>query len=482
MFAVYLRTFFFLLSVCCSVTSWAQLMVPEIFSNDMVLQRSKKIPIWGKARPGAEIQVRFNKQQKNTIVNADSSWIVYLDPLKASTIGQDLIISSDITKKFSNVLVGDVWICSGQSNMEYPLDRTLTRYAPPKRSEDIATTEFKRENKSNAVRYIYVEKILTSYPKLPTKGWFTAADTMLRRISAIGYFFGKEIEQEVGVPIGIISTSWGGTRIEEWTPDWAYANASFFAEQFQKDQKIDGLKPGQKYRSLIQPMIPFAVKGVLWYQGESNAIIEDQATYPQKFKLLIDAWRAELKDPDLPFYTVQLAPLYYTARKDPKPHRGTLLPEFWEAQTNCLSFSNVDMVITSDLVDDLRDIHPSYKWEIAHRLALQALKKEYGRRKILAHSPMVVSATRKDDHVFVKFDHASGLTTRDGQAITGFSLAGEDGKWVEANARIDGLNVLVSASGVTSPIKIRFAWDEKAQTNLVNRANLPAASFQKVIE
>lgn len=463
-------------------STWAQLSVPEIFSNDMVLQRSKKIPIWGKAAPGSTVQVQFASQEKTAIASADSSWIIYLEPLKANTIGQDLVITSGVTKRFSNVLVGDVWLCSGQSNMEYPLDRSLTRYAGPKRSDDVATAELKRENKSTQVRYIFVEKNLNVFPKLPSKGWFMANDTMLRRVSAIGYFFGKEIQQEVGVPIGIISTSWGGTRIEEWTPDYAYANDSFFAASFAQEKKIDGIKPGQKFRSLFQPLVPFAVKGVLWYQGESNAAIEDYATYPQKFKLFTDTWRALLQDPKLPFYTVQIAPYLYSSRKDAKPHTAALLPAFWEAQTKCMSFPYVDMIVISDLVDDLKDIHPSYKWEVAHRLALQVLKKEYGQKALLAHSPFFVSAHAKGDNVLLAFNNAKGLHSKDDLPINGFELAGANGEWVTADARVVGQNILLKAKGLSSPKNIRFAWDEKAQTNLVNEAGLPAASFQTSIK
>lgn len=467
-----------ILLIFVSASAKAQLNLPEIFSNDMVLQRAKKIPIWGKAKPGATVQVHFATQYKSTTAAADSNWVVYLDPLKANKVGQELVISSDITKTFSNVLVGDVWLCSGQSNMEYPLDRTITRYAGPKRGEDRATAALKKDSQSPLIRYIYVEKQLNKYPQLPSKGWFMGNDTMLRRISAIGYFFSNEIEQETGVPIGIISTSWGGTRIEEWTPVEAYASSSFFSAAYQKEQKIDGMRPGQKYRALVQPLVPFAVKGVLWYQGESNAVIEDQATYPEKFKLFIDTWRDLFNDQQLPFYTVQLAPNLYSIRKDAKVHAPEMLAEFWEAQTKCLSFPNVDMAVISDLVDDLRDIHPSYKWEVAHRLALQVLKKEYGQKALQAHSPFFVSAKQKGDAISVKLKHAQGLHTSDGGSIKGFRLAAADGSWVQADARIVGQTIVVSAAGIRAPQKLRFAWEEKAQTNLVNGAGLPANAFQ----
>jgi sialate O-acetylesterase len=458
----------------------AQLQLPEVFSDDMVLQREKPVPVWGRGLPGALVTVRFASQMKTTEVGADSSFSVMLDPMKASAVPNVLTVTSGITQKFSNVLVGDVWICSGQSNMEYPVDLRLKRYKGPGRGEDPGVKELARTDKPDAIRYLYVEKVLNRYPKLPTTGWFTGADSLLRTVTAIGYYFAQKIHSETGVPIGIVSTSWGGTRIEQWTPEWAYTLSPTFSKEVSVlgDIKIDGMKPGQLFTGMILPMAPFAVKGVLWYQGESNAIIQDQRTYTDKFKVFMEAWRKVFQDPNLPFYTVQLAPFLYSERNDVKQATGELLAEFWEAQTNCLVLSGVDMVVTTDLVDDLKDIHPSYKWIIGERMALQALKKSYGQKKLEAHGPMFRSATAKSGMLELQFDYAKGLKSRDGKPLDWFEVAGADGRYVPATATIRGSRILVSSDAVPVPVRARFAWSERARPNLVNGAGLPAFPFR----
>lgn len=320
-----------------SVALHAQVKLAEIFSDNMVLQRDKPVYIWGKANAGSTVTVGFSSQQKTTMADTAGKWKIELEPLKSSDIPQDLIVKGQTTVTLHNILIGDVWLCSGQSNMEYPLDRKLKKYAAPKRGNDVAEEELINSNRPDAIRYIYVERTLNKIPVLPTKGWVNGNDTIVRYVSAIGYFFAKEIYAETKVPIGIISASWGGSRIEPWTPDWAYPESPVFKDSAAKpNYKIDGTHPGQFYKGLIEPLMPFAVKGVLWYQGESNCMIEDQETYKEKFRLFVSSWRNLFKDEKLPFYTVQISPYLYTARKDPKKHTSDLLAKFWEAQTNCL--------------------------------------------------------------------------------------------------------------------------------------------------
>jgi sialate O-acetylesterase len=233
------------------------------------------------------------------------------------------------------------------------------------------------------------------------------------------------------------------------------------------------------YKGLIEPLIPFTIKGVLWYQGESNLMVEDQQTYPAKFELLLNTWRSVFKNENLPFYFVQIAPYLYTARKDAKQHTITSLPEFWEAQTKCLQFTNTGMVVTTDLVDDLTNIHPSYKWTVGRRLALVALHKTYGQKQALYSGPVYKSAKIKKNTIVLQFTNVgSGLTTNDGNALTWFSIAGEDGKFVNATAEIKRDKVIVSSSEVAMPKYVRFAWDEKAQPNLINKEGLPAVPFR----
>jgi sialate O-acetylesterase len=233
------------------------------------------------------------------------------------------------------------------------------------------------------------------------------------------------------------------------------------------------------YNGMIAPLVPFAIKGVLWYQGESNAMVEDQRTYPLKFELLVNTWRNLFKDASLPFYYVQIAPYSYSARKDKLPHAATLLPEFWEAQTQSLLLNNTGMVVTTDLVDNPGDIHPSYKWVIGRRLALWALEMDYQQKQLAFSGPQYAAAKRSKHSIVLSFDNkGTGLISSDGNALTWFSIAGEDEKFVPATAVIKGDKVMVSAPEVAKPRYVRFAWDEKAQPNLMNKEGLPAAPFR----
>ena len=467
-------------ALLCAVSATAQFSISKAFSGNMVLQRNKPVPVWGRAEAGKTVTVQFAGQQLSVVTDATGKWEVVLKPLRLNATPQSLTIScGDTVVTMNNILVGDVWLCSGQSNMEYPLDRTLKKYAAPQKGTDeaaAALTEIKPAN----IRYLYVEKNLKQAPVLPTKGWVDGNDTIVRYVSAIGYFFAKEIYSKTEVPVGIISDSWGGTRIEQWQPDWSYAQSPVFKDSITgPDFKIDGAHPGQMYNGLIEPLQPFAVKGVLWYQGETNAMLEDQQTYPAKFELFADTWRQLFRDKKMPFYYVQIAPHLYTSRKDKKQHSPQLLAEFWEAQTKCLAIKNTGMVITTDLVDKLSDIHPSYKWVVARRLAALALEKDYGIKQTVLSGPVFQSAKQKGHTMVLQFKHAvKGLKSSDGNVLNWFEVAGADKKFVAAHAVIDGNKVIVSSPEITKPAFVRFAWDEKAQPNLVNGEGWPAVPFR----
>jgi len=469
--------FCFLLFNCIQVN--AQLKLPSFFTSNMVLQRNKPVPVWGTATPGIEVTVYFASQKKTTIADAAGNWNISLNALQVSAIPQDLVVQAESTITLNNILVGDVWLCTGQSNMEYPLDRTLKRYAAPERGKDLSIDAL-TETKPDGIRYMYVERTLNKIPVLPTKGWVNGMDTIIRYVSAIGYFFANEVNETTNVPIGIISSSWGGTRIEQWTPDWAYKESKIFKDSVTSaDYEIDGMHPGQMFKGMIEPLIPFSIKGILWYQGESNCMVEDQSTYVEKFKLFINSWRNLFHDKQLPIYTVQISPFLYSSRKDPKKHTADLLPQFWEAQTNCLKISNTEMVVTTDLVDKLSDIHPSYKWIVGHRLALSALAKSYQQKQVIYQGPVFYKMKQTKQHIEIQFKNAgTGLVSSNGEALTWFTIAGADGNFVKADAVISGNKVIVSSPAITKPAYVRFAWDETAQPNLVNAAGLPAIPFR----
>ncbi len=458
----------------------AQLKLPAVFSSNMVLQRNKPLNIWGKTAAAKEVTVSFSAQKKITTADAAGNWSITLDALTLSSVPQDLVVQSGTTITLRNILVGDVWLCTGQSNMEYPLDRKWKKYAAPKRGTDPSEDELIKPDKPDAIRYLYVERTLNKIPELPANGWANRNDTIIKYVSAIGYFFAKEIYAETNVPIGIISSSWGGTRVEQWTPPFAYKSSSVFKDAVTSDTfRIDGMKPGQMYKGMIEPLIPFGIKGILWYQGESNCMIEDQASYKEKFKLFINSWRSLFKDEQIPIYTVQIAPFLYSSRKDPKTHTPDLLAKFWEVQTECLKIPNTQMVVTTDLVDNLSDIHPSYKWIIAHRMALQALNIEYGKKDLVCYSPQFKSMKRKGNKLILSFNNTGGgLQTNDAQELNWFTVAAKDNNFIAAKATIAGDKIIVEAEGIKKPNHVRFAWHEAAMPNLINKEGLPCIPFR----
>lgn len=475
------RIGFTILCFCVISTSFAQLKFAEIFSSNMVLQRDQPIVIWGKSKPNELLVANFANQQFKTKADSAGNWKIRFKPMKANANPQTLIVQGDSTIELKNILVGDVWLCSGQSNMEYPLDRKLKKYAAPKKGTDPSEVELMDSFKSKNIRYLYVERILNKQPKLPTKGWVDASDTTVRYISAIGYFLAKEINATTGVPIGIISSSWGGTKIEEWTPDWAYEQSLMFKDSAtNKNFKINGLHPGQKFNGMIQPLLPLAIKGVLWYQGENNCNTNDYELYPAKFELFVTTWRKLFNNQKLTFYYVQIAPCLYTnrLRDNPRAKDEFTLPHFWEAQTKGMSIANTGMVVTTDLVDNLNDIHPSYKWIVANRLALWAKSKTYNVKKVEYSGPVFQAMKIKNTIIELSFTHANGLKSSDGQSLKWFTIAGEDGIFVPATANIINNKIVVASNEIKNPKYVRFAWHEAAQPNLINAEGLPALPFR----
>ena len=298
--------------------------------------------------------------------------------------------------------------------------------------------------------------VRNNYSKPDTKNirraWDTAAGAPLRDFSAPGYFFAKELYSKLHVPIGVISNAVPGSAIEPFLPD-----------------------TGKFYVTMVKPLAPFALKGFCWYQGETNCFMGDTAQYPEKMKRLIDSWRGLWGSRELPFYFVQIAPFFYSKT------RGSvyLEPAFWGAQEKALALPHTGMVVTSDLVDSLQDLHPAYKWEIGRRLALWALAKDYGQPGVYS-GPVYKNMIIKGHKIELSFGEVgSGLVSHDGRALDWFEVAGVDGRFVQATAKIEGNDkVVVSAKGVDSPMVVRFGWNETAQPNLYNKEGLPAMPFR----
>ena len=317
-------------------------------------------------------------------------------------------------------------------------------------------------------------------PDVTTTGWNESKGTALEQTSAAGYYFAKTLQAKLKVPIGIISSSWGGSRIEPWTPPLAYiALPAFAKEAADKTMMIDSMAPGKYYKSMIQPLAPFALRGFLWYQGESNAMLNEPAMrYADKMQALVDSWRKQWGNEKMPFYSVLIAPYFYTKRKDKVPHAPETLPLFWEQQVRSARIPYTDFITVTDLVDDLNNIHPSYKWEVGRRLALLPLAKNYGFKNITYSGPTYQRMQVKNDKIVLYFDNANGLKTANDQSPTFFTIAGTDGQFVDAKAEISGNTVILSNPAVAKPAAARFAWTEIARPNLINSAGLPAVPFR----
>lgn len=454
----------------------AQLKLPNVITSNMVLQQQQTVPVWGWTGKGAIVSVQFAGQQKSTKADENGYWKINLSSLKASAQpAQMTVTSAGQTITLNNILVGEVWLCSGQSNMEYPMKKGYSK-TPPARGADSAALELSVNNPQ--IRLFNVKRDLSG-PDVVTTGWQECKGEALEQFSALGYFFAKNMQNKLQVPVGIIFTSWGGTQIEPWTPVSTYLKMPVFKDEATKNPKLmNGVEPGKIYNSMVKPLAPYAVKGFLWYQGESNVVTEDSIRYADKMQALIESWRETWGNNKLPFYDVMLAPHYYTHRKDKLPHNPETLPLIWEAQTAALAIPNTEMVTVNDLVDNLDDIHPSYKWEIGRRMAALVLSKKYGYKNMEFTGPRFKSMQVKGDKIVLTFTHSGGLKTSDGQPANWFTIAGNDGKFVDAKAEIKGDKVIVSSPQVTEPKQVRLGWNEIAEPNLINGAGLPAVPFR----
>ena len=494
----------------------ADVTLPAIFGDHMVLQRDQKVPVWGFASDGEKVTVAFAGQKAETVAK-DGKWAVSLTPLKTSSTGAKLTVTGKNKVEFEDVLVGEVWFCSGQSNME------MTVGGSKDSKQEVASSNNPR------IRHFKVPHVTSNKPETEVKtvgGWQAATPATTGNFTAVGYFFGRELEKTLDVPVGLIGCNWGGTRIEPWTAPVGFQSVPALKADFAdklatfpsmsavmvpatepvldadgkpvldkagkptvKPVLDDKGKPKQKpamlpdgkpmlaashgsplamYNAMVHPIVPYAIRGALWYQGESNN--GEGILYFEKMKALINGWRSVWQQGDFPFLFVQLAPYRYG-----KPEN---LPAIWEAQSATLAVPNTGMAVITD-VATVGNIHPPDKQSVGHRLALWALAKTYQKPVTSYASPLFDSLKIEGSKARVSFKNAEGgLKAANGQALTWFTVAGEDKKFVEAKAEISGNSVIVSAEGVSKPVAVRFGWYETAEPNLANAAGLPVSPFR----
>lgn len=437
--------------------SKASISLPEIFSDNMVLQQKSEVPLWGWAKTGETVTIKADWLDKEIIVKVGSQG-TWRTTIKTPAAGGPFNIYlkgyNEITLK--NVLIGEVWLCSGQSNMEWSAQSGITN------GED----EIKNANYPQ-IRLFTVFQSTSLYPQDHLTGeWSACTPETMRSFSAIGYLFAKIIHNELGVPVGIINTSWGGTPAESWIPEETIANDNFLKEAAAKQKPVPWgpVEPGRIYNSMISPLVHFQIAGVLWYQGEQNTI--NAYAYKELLSGLISSWRTKWGY-DFPFYFAQIAPYKYDNQ-----YVGV---EVRDAQRKVLTVPNTGMIVLSD-VGDTTNIHPKNKQDVALRFANLALNRFYKIKQIEDSGPLYKNMVIDKNKAIISFLHSEGLHAS-GAKLTCFEIAGEDKVFYPADAKIKGEQVLVSSKKVKSPVVVRFAWTNTATPNLSNGANLPASCF-----
>ena len=459
------RLLFVALLLLIAVKGVAQLKLAEVFTDNMVLQREKPVNVWGTAAPGAGITVKFAGQTVKATAGADGKFALKLKPLLANAQPQQLTVSTKGQKLVvKNVLVGEVWLCGGQSNMEFnmgPVWRggSINKVDKPKQgpdvmAEDLAYIRGAKGTVHPLVRSLLVEKNLDT-DTLPSHGWKGIDAESIEPLSAVAYYFARHLSDSLQIPVGVMVSCWGGSDIQGWTGP-----------------------RGARYQHMIEPLSPFTMRGMLWYQGESNLLRGQTKSYEALQTQLVESWRMAWRDEKLCFLFVQLAPYLYSPRRgDPVAHTWQELPRFRDLQDSLQQHVPLSyMAATIDLCDNLKDIHPTYKWELGRRLCLLALNKTFGRTALVCSGPRMTSVEFRDGKAIVTFDQP--LTTTDGEAPRCFTLS--DGKNHNVRAEdvtVEGNRVTMIGRKIKQPTHVSYAYDEEAITNLCNPQGLPAWPF-----
>jgi sialate O-acetylesterase len=497
-----MRSFLVALLLFCTTIIHAAITLPALVSDNMVLQRDVKLPVWGWSTPGAAITVQINRKNYKAVADATGKWMVKLDALKAGGPYEMILEGDGSSITIKNILAGDVWLCSGQSNMVFDFNnaRAKALYAA-----DIAASA------NDQIRQILIPRTWSPTPAadFKTKGWQMAQPQVLNGWSVAAYFFARNLFEQYHVPIGLINTCYGGTRVEAWTSEEALKtfpqfdrNIQLLHDTAQVNNRVNtakqklaewNAKPEAErattpkpatfgpqnlasalYNAMIAPLIPYAIKGAIWYQGEGNA--PRAYEYRDLFPNMIKDWRTRWQQGDFPFIFQQLVNF--------KPEVAQPAESDWaelrEAQTMTLSKSpNTAMTVGID-IGEAGDIHPVNKKDVGYRMFLAARKLAYADQKLVAYGPLYKSMQVKGDKIIISFTNTgTGLVTKDGGPVKYIAIAGADKKFVWADAVIKGNTIEVSSSTVSNPVAVRYAWaDNPAGCNLFNKEGLPASPFR----
>lgn len=477
-----------------SSTIAAQIKLPALVSDNMVLQQNTKVNLWGWAKPNENIKIQLGWQKETIETQADAkgNWKVSVPTPKASKKSYDIKLEASNTITLHNVLLGEVWICSGQSNMFFPVGKQEGTWKTGVKNYD---EEIKNAN-FPLIRLFTVATVASEKPLDDVKGnWQECTSENIDDFSAVAYFFGRDLFQNIKTPIGLISTSWGGTKAEAWTSEKVLSEnkdlVTVLEESAQKEKKYysdlevyyTSVKNGSAtkelkkpkrdqenkfpyvlYNAMLHPIINYTMKGVSWYQGESNA--EKALLYQTLFPAMVQNWRDDWQQGDFPFYYVQIA-----------PHKGQN-PYIREAQLLSLDkIKNSGMVVTTDVGNET-NIHPIDKQTVGYRLALIARAKTYDEKKLVYSGPIYHHIESDKKQIKVFFDYADSGLIQKGKELREFEIAGQDKVFYPADAKIKGKTVIVSSDKVKNPVAVRFAWKPVPDPNLFNSDNLPASPFR----
>jgi sialate O-acetylesterase len=492
-------TKFTLLATVFALSLQADVKLPALISDHMLIQQDAPVRIWGKAAPGETVNVTFQSQKLSAKADSEGRWQVFLDPVGAGG-PFEMIVAASNTIAVHDILAGEVWVGSGQSNMEFPMARVTNA------EKEISSANFPQ------IRLFTVKRVVAEQPVDDVQGnWSPCTPETVKNFSAVEFFFGRELHQLRHTPMGLIHSSWGGTPAQSWTeksflkedpllqtyltawdktltefpskkeayekttlPKWEEQSAAAKAAGKPAPNK-PGLPPGPGhqntpsglYNAMIAPLVPYTIRGAIWYQGEANAgSPSDAQLYRRLFTAMIESWRAAWGQGSFPFYYVQLAN-YRT--------NGNW-PLLRESQTATLELSNTGQALAID-VGNPTDIHPTDKQTVGHRLALAARERTYGER-IVSSGPTYRQMTIAGSTARIWYDSAGAGLEPHGGTLTGFAIAGADQKFYPAEAKIVGTTVAVSSPQVQEPKAVRYAWADDPAANLYNRDGLPAVPFR----
>ncbi|WP_075590944.1 sialate O-acetylesterase [Labilibacter marinus] len=452
------RLFFLLLIFSAFNIAHAKVSLPAIFCDHMVMQRNSEVKLWGWANPTEHIKITtsWTTDTIKAVGDSQCNWSISLKTPEAGE-SHKITISGVNTIVLNDVLMGEVWLLSGQSNMEWNASYGIIN----------GEEEIKNANHSN-IRLFKANRRASNYPQDNLEGeWTICSPATMKNFSALGYIFGRTLKDSLNVPIGLISNAWGGSPIEIWIPEERITKNEYLLEESKKikEMKWSAHEPGRAYNALVHPLQPYKIAGALWYQGETNAA--NPKAYTQMLSTLVDSWRKGFNH-DFPFYYAQIAPWNGYG-----PTSGAMVREAQRRALNVID--KTGMVVVSDIGDTI-DIHPRNKIDAGIRFANLALNKKYGKSQLPVSGPIYKSYSTNGKKVIVTFDYSEGLYVK-GDALNMFEVKDNEGHWYSAKAKIKNNTIEVSNSKVKLPVGVRFAWSSSATPGLFNNEDLPASCF-----